>query len=238
MNSVPRIFYDGDISTDINKHIELDREAIHKIVTVLRLKIGSNLYLQSVDVRAYVEIIELSKKRVLVSILNIYPLTTPNYRFEVYQAITKREYMDFIVEKYAEIGVTKIIPTITSRSIQDLKAKTVDRYRSIVIHAALQSESDFFTEVTEPIHLTDIQATTTDKILFHEREGQKTFPDKLSTDISMIIGAEGGFTEDETTLISSKGFDIYTPLKKILKAETAAIAFATNIMMKIYDKNI
>lgn len=239
MSSIPRIFYNGDISSDIDnnidKHLELDREAMHKVVTVLRLKVGDNLYLQSDNKRAYVEIIELSKKRVIVSILKTYNLTTPNYRFEVYQAITKREYMDFIVEKYAEIGVTKIIPTITSRSIQDLKAKTVERYRTIAINAALQSESDFFLEIVEPINLSDINPDTTDKIFFHERDGLKSFPEKITTDISMIIGAEGGFTEEEYNLISSRGFDIYTPIKKILKSETAAIAFATNIMIKISE---
>lgn len=234
MKDLHRFFTDIDIH--VNYTVTLDEDISRKIISVLRLKIADDIYLQNSICMATAKIITIIKHQVTVDIISIRELLKPNYRFEVYQAIAKREYMDFIIEKYSELGVTKIIPIITSRSINELKDKTLERYKTIAKQAVLQSEGEFVPEITKPIRLDKIVLNTIDNFLFHERVGIKNMPTHSSRSISIMIGAEGGFAGSEVDILTAKGFVAYNPIKKILKAETAAVVFASNLLIQLYDK--
>ncbi len=234
MKDLYRFFTDMNIYTDDT--IALNQEISHKITSVLRLNVADQILLQNHICMATVKIISIAKHQVVVNVESIRGLKKPNYKFEVYQAIAKREYMDFIIEKYSELGVTKIIPTITSRSINELKDKTLERYKTIAKQAVLQSEGEFVPEIAKPIRLNMIELNTIDNFLFHERVGIKNMPTNSSRDISIMIGAEGGLSDSEVELLTDKGFVAYNPIKKILKAETAAVVFASNLLIQLYDK--
>ncbi len=233
MKDLHRFFTDLDIYNDDT--IALDEDISRKIISVLRLKIADEIYLQNNICISTAKITNITKHQVVVIVESVRDLIKPNYRFEVYQAIAKREYMDFIIEKYSELGVTKIIPIITSRSISELKDKTLARYKTIAKQAVLQSEGEFVPEITKPIRLDKIKLDTTDNFLFHERVGIKNMPTNSSRNISIMIGAEGGFAESEVDILTAKGFVAYNPIKKILKAETAAVVFASNLLIQLYD---
>ena len=233
MKDLHRFFTDTIISA--GEVIALDEDISHKITSVLRLKIDDEICLQNSVNMATAKIVTITKNKVDVKVKSIRELIKPSYIFEVYQAIAKREYMDFIVEKYSELGVTKIIPVITSRSINELKDKTLARYKTIAKQAVLQSEGEFIPEICKPIRLDKIELDTTDNFLFHERVGIKNMPALSCRNISIIIGPEGGFADSEVEVLTAKGFVAYNPIKKILKAETAAVVFASNLLIQLYD---
>ena len=167
-----------------------------------------------------------------VRILNSRPVIKPDYKFTVYQCVAKREYMDFIIEKYSELGVTDIIPVISNRSLDSLKSSAYERYVQIAKESAMQCEREVVAEIHPAQKLERIKPAD-ENILFHERLGEKSMPAITSKNISMIIGPEGGFTDKEYNYLINVGFKAYTPIDTILKAETAAVLFAGMIRLSI-----
>ena len=229
MRRLRRVYFDGEISPVI----ELDENQSRKLKTVLRAEQGDIVEVLTNEYLAEGEIYIAGKKGVQVRILKSRPVIKPDYKFTVYQCVAKREYMDFIIEKYSELGVTDIIPVISNRSLDSLKSSAYERYVQIAKEAAMQCEREVVAEIHPAQKLERIKPSANENILFHERQGEKYMPEITSKNISMIIGPEGGFTDKEYNYLINAGFKAYTPIDTILKAETAAVLFAGMIRLSI-----
>lgn len=229
MRRLRRVYFDGEISPVI----ELDENQSRKLKTVLRAEQGDIVEVLTNKYLAEGEIYIAGKRGVQVRILKSRPVIKPDYKFTVYQCVAKREYMDFIIEKYSELGVTDIIPVISNRSLDSLKSSAYERYVQIAKEAAMQCEREVVAEIHPAQKLERIKPSADENILFHERQGEKYMPEITSKNISMIIGPEGGFTDKEYNYLINAGFKAYTPIDTILKAETAAVLFAGMIRLSI-----
>lgn len=229
MRRLRRVYFDGEISPVI----ELDENQSRKLKTVLRAEQGDIVEVLTKEYLAEGEIYIAGKKDVQVRILSSRPVINPDYRFTVYQCIAKREYMDFIIEKYSELGVTDIIPVISTRSLDSLKSSAYERYVQIAKEAALQCEREVVANILPVQKIERLKPCGDENILFHERLGEKSMPVISSKNISIIIGPEGGFTDKEYNYLINAGFKAYTPIDTILKAETAAVLFAGMIRLSI-----
>lgn len=229
MRRLRRVYFDGEISSVI----ELDENQSRKLKTVLRAEQGDIVEVLTKEYLAEGEIYIAGKRGVQVHILSRRPVVKPDYKFTVYQCIAKREYMDFIIEKYSELGVTDIIPVISNRSLSSLKSSAYERYVQIAKEAAMQCEREVIAEIHTVQKLEKIKPAADENILFHERFGEKFMPEITSKNVSMIIGPEGGFTDKEYNYLINAGFKAYTPINTILKAETAAVLFAGMIRLSI-----
>lgn len=229
MRRLRRVYFDGELTPII----ELDENQSRKLKTVLRAEQGDIVEILTNEYLAEGEIFISGRKSIQVRVTNKRPVCIPDYKFIVYQCIAKREYMDFIIEKYSELGVTDIIPVISNRSLESLKPSAYERYVQISKEAALQCERESVTIIHAAQKLERIKPAGTENILFHERLGEKCMPQITSNNISMIIGPEGGFTDKEYNYLLNAGFKAYTPLNTILKAETAAVLFAGMIRLSL-----
>ena len=229
MRRLRRVYFDGEISPVI----ELDENQSRKLKTVLRAEQGDIVEVLTNEYLAEGEIYIAGKRGVQVRILKSRSVIKPDYKFTVYQCVAKREYMDFIIEKYSELGVTDIIPVISTRSLDSLKSSAYERYVQIAKEAAMQCEREVVAEIHPAQKLERIKPSADENILFHERQGEKYMPEITSKNISMIIGPEGGFTDKEYNYLINAGFKAYTPIDTILKAETAAVLFAGMIRLSI-----
>lgn len=229
MRRLRRVYFDGEISSVI----ELDENQSRKLKTVLRAEQGDIVEVLTNEYLAEGEIYVAGKRGVQVRILKSRPVIKPDYKFTVYQCMAKREYMDFIIEKYSELGVTDIIPVISNRSLDSLKSSAYERYVQIAKEAAMQCEREVVAEIHPAQKLERIKPSADENILFHERFGEKSMPEITSKNVSMIIGPEGGFTDKEYNYLINAGFKTYTPIDTILKAETAAVLFAGMIRLSI-----
>lgn len=229
MRHLRRVYFNGTLS-DV---IELGEQESRKLRTVLRCEPGDTVEILTPDYLAEGEVALSGKRAVHVRILSKRDIIKPDYQLKVYQCITKREYMDFMIEKYSELGVTDIIPVVSSRSFDGLKQSSLERYVSISIESALQCEREVPAVIHKPVKIEQIRPTSDDNILFHERLGEKNMPDIKSRSVSMIIGPEGGFTDYEYNALTKAGFKPYTPINTILKAETAAVLFAGMVRLSI-----
>jgi len=215
-----RIFYEADVSTPFS----LEGDYFHYLKNVVRAKEGDMVGVLTESAFAECRISELGKRNALLTPENCRDAKKHDYRLKVYQCVLKREYMDFAVEKYAEMGATEIVPVFSERSLKELKEKTKSRYSDIVRKAVLQSENEQMPVVHDAADIPDIKADMDENILFYERCTENSVI-KPSKSMSIVIGPEGGFTEEEYEMLFEKGFAPVRPIKQILKAETASVVF-------------
>ena len=161
----------------------------------------------------------------------------PDVKVTLYQALPKGDKMELIIQKAVEIGVSEIVPVISSRCVsrpdkKSLSKKTV-RWQKIAKQAAMQSGRGIVPKVKECISFNDaVKSAKGDKVIFYELGGEsvKTILKDKPSEISMFIGSEGGFSSEEVNLVTENGGRKATLGKRILRAETAPLVALTLIM--------
>jgi 16S rRNA (uracil1498-N3)-methyltransferase len=231
MKGLIRIFE----NTEFVDLLEIKNNNFHYLKNVRRVTSDSLIVIMSYNQIAKYQIIEINKKSILLKLIKHSDIIKPKYELTLYQAILKREYMDNVVEKAGEIGVTKFVPVITSRSIGQIKENTLKRYKDLLISGTMQAEHNFIPEFLNPIKLNEIKPQDTDFYVFYERNGKKQIPQINSNKISLFIGAEGGITDEELEILKLKGAEIISPTNSILKSESASLIFTG--MVKIFMEN-
>ncbi|HME60147.1 MAG TPA: 16S rRNA (uracil(1498)-N(3))-methyltransferase [Candidatus Binatia bacterium] len=150
--------------------------------------------------------------------------------------LTKGEKMDFVVEKATELGVQTIAPFISTFSVPKLDARKITartaRWEKIALSASKQCGR---TRVPEILPLCEFERWIkhdrgeTLKLLFWENEQRQSvhearekYPEEKS--VLLAIGPEGGFAAQEAEAAKSNGFEPIRIGRRILRAETAAVA--------------
>jgi 16S rRNA (uracil1498-N3)-methyltransferase len=150
--------------------------------------------------------------------------------------LTKGEKMDFVVEKATELGVRMIAPFVSSYTVPRLDEAKISRraarWQKIALSAAKQCGR---TRIPEILALTEFQTLVSQpwfdtlKLFFWENESQQTLshiqaaqPEVRS--VLLVIGPEGGFSDQEANLAKERGFQSVALGRRTLRAETAAVA--------------
>jgi 16S rRNA (uracil1498-N3)-methyltransferase len=158
-------------------------------------------------------------------------------------AVFKFDRMEWAIEKCTELGVSRIVPVIAGRTDAHLAAaseKRVERWRRLALQASEQSRRAGPPEITASLKLSDATALPGAlRIVLAESE-QQPLRDVLEADaveshspesqITLAIGPEGGWAEDELELFHVAGWVSASLGSTVLRAETAAIA-ATAIVI-------
>ena len=144
-------------------------------------------------------------------------------------APVKKDKTDFIIEKACELGVRKIIPTLTERTISD-KVR-IERYQAQTIEACEQCRRLDIPEISNPLFLNEIlKAWPQNRILYYMDEtgnGENVTAAFTNnrTPSAILVGPEGGFSAEELTLLAQQTFTKGVSLgSRILRAETAVAA--------------
>ena len=224
---------------DTNKYIITGENAKH--IRVLRMRNGEELTLVTpLGIQHDCVIADVNQSQVVVDVLGSHPCENePDVFVTLYQALPKGDKMDYIVQKCVELGVSRIVPVMSSRCVsrpdeKSLKKKTA-RWQKIALQAAMQSRRGIIPEVCQCVSLKQAAELTgeNDKtVFFYELGGDSVkniLADKPKT-IGMFIGSEGGFEESEAELVLSNGAVAATLGKRILRAETAPLAALSVIM--------
>jgi len=237
-----RIFLDE--LSPLKQPVVIRDEKAHYLFSVLRCKTGEGLIVTDEKGCSYTaQILSASKKEVTIDITGGYILNTEsNLDIILIQGLLKGEKMDFVIQKTTELGVSAIIPVITERS-QLRDTRKHPRWKKIAEEASRQSGRTKIPEIFETCsfkNIFDIPVLISGKgIIFWEQGGEKlpAVASRLShTDkIFLIIGPEGGFSEEEVLLASEKGFFTATLGSRILRAETASIAAVSIIQFALGD---
>lgn len=233
---MPR-FFCQDIA---DNHIRITGADAHHIGRVLRMRPGEELTVcdeQGTDYRGVITAI--SPQEVRLTVIATSPtLSEPTLRVTLYQGLPKSDKLDWIIQKTVELGVTRIVPVVTSRSIAradgDKADKKRERWQRIAAEAAGQSGRGVIPAVSAPLSWRQLleELAPEQTLVFYEGGGQplSALVDRHTTDLSVIVGPEGGFAPQEMAALTGRGVTPATLGKRILRCETAPVAALAAIM--------
>lgn len=141
-------------------------------------------------------------------------------------ALLKADKLDLVVEKVTELGATRIVLFTCAHSLGSGSTRRLERWQRIALSAAKQCGRSRVPviEGPEPIDAVAIRAAGL-RLLCWEHAAETRLPDRSAVSSVLIaIGPEGGFADEEITLLRQSGFDAISLGPRILRAETAAIA--------------
>lgn len=224
-----------------DEKIILDGESARHIAKSLRMRVGDVICVTDGGGDDYgCQIEEITKDEVVLKVCYKQACESePSCRVTIYQGVPKSSKMEDIIQKCVELGVCEIVPTLTKRCVSrpDDKAagKKNQRYQKIALEAAQQSGRGIVPQIENMKTLR--QAIAEDesdvKIVFYEGGGEKLAdivkPDTES--VSVFIGPEGGFEQEEVEQIEASGGVRATLGKRILRTQTAPVAALTAIML-------
>ena len=153
-------------------------------------------------------------------------------------ALIRREKFELVLQKATELGVTRIIPFVSSRCVVREKPekaqKVLARWNGIVREAAEQCKRNVIPEVTETMSFEQLLKQEAElKLAAYENAygSGESLSDLIAgqKSILIVIGPEGGFSTAEVGRMEEAGFVPVTLGSRILRAETAAIASAAMI---------
>lgn len=202
----------------------LNKDQIHQIKDVLRLKEGDEIALFNRDQKeVLVRIEEISKKKVEFEIISEREKNQVVSRKVILApALIKRDKFEWIVQKATETGVSEIVPLITDHAVKfGLQKKRLEK---IMIEAVEQSSRISVPALSEPMEFKELLKRKVKKIFF-DFNGDKFQTADLAGDSEVIIfiGPEGGWGEGERKAAQENGCLIRSLGAQTFRAETAAI---------------
>lgn len=231
-------FFTDDIIS--NTYVITGENAAH-IQKSLRMAVGEELTLCTPDKMVHTcKITSITAKEVIVSVIKSQQCEQePTVNVTLFQALTKGDKMDTIVQKAVELGVTRIVPFLSARCVSRPDKKSADkktiRWQKIALGAAMQSRRGIVPTVENTVDFSTAckMAQQSEKtIIFYECGGSRVneIINKDVNSLSVFIGSEGGFEQAEVQQILQNGGQAATLGKRILRAETAPLAALSIIM--------
>ena len=220
----------------------------HYLFRVLRMRAGDRLTLfdgEGRQAEAEVGAIGARTADLRVGEPTVAPSSTAP-RLTVLLSIIKGERMDFCLPKLVELGVGRIIPVLAERSVVKLDGeraeKRRERYRAQVRAAAQQCRSPILPLVDPVSRLGEALARVADAelklVLWEDARAvplRSALPAATPAQVAVLVGPEGGLTEDEVERAREAGFAAVGLGPRILRAETAAVASAAILAYALGD---
>ncbi len=231
-------FY-ADSPSSPSRKVYLAPEDAHHALHVLRLKDGEQVEL-ILDGARYSAGLSLEGDGQVSAVLDsLLPDTEPKLRITLFQGLPKGDKMDWIIQKGVELGISRFVPVIMSRCVVRLSGrdaeKKAERWQRIAREAGKQSGRCLIPEVCAPVAISDLEpmlAVAGNTVVpWEDCRGNgplswsRVHPDLRS--IGIVIGPEGGISDDEIDFFLLQDCDIITLGPRILRTETAGLAAAS-----------
>ena len=226
------------------KTVRISGEEFKHIVKVLRYKEGNNIELFDENYVTHQAVIKDISSKDLVAEISTSKLVKieSNLNINLYQAITKGNKMDLIVQKCGELGVRSITPIYSERTVIQKTGKS-KRWSKIAVESCKQSGRTKPLTINGPNSFKEIIKSLSENdlnLLFYENNtvSLKTFLENIqikNSTVNLVIGPEGGFSEEEIMKAKQQKVNILGLGPRILRAETAAIAAVSIIQFYFGD---
>lgn len=224
-----RIYINNHLAENIK--LELGSDHTHYIKTVLRLKVNDQFRIfNGTDGEFLAQIAKLDRNNIAITIQECLRKPRTESSLTLAMSIIKQDKLMLAINMATQLGVTKIVPLITERC--QFRSVNIERLTKCVIEATEQSERLNPPVIELAISIQNYLKKNNNFVLYaneHEKEENSILKLKSSNkdiaDISIVIGPEGGFTNDENALLASyKNAHSISLGKNILRAETATVA--------------
>jgi 16S rRNA (uracil1498-N3)-methyltransferase len=224
--------------------ITIEGEDVQHISRVLRLREGDQITLcdqKGMDYQASIE--SISKHIVKTTVLSKEPSRgEPSIEAVIYQGIPKSTKMDLILQKCTEMGIVRVVPVMTARTVVKLEsekdeAKKVARWSKIAEEAAKQSARGLVPKIEMPMSLEEALADSRKlDLVLMPYEGEREVSVKAALQgkrpkaAGFFIGPEGGFEAYEVERARQNDIIPVTLGSRIMRTETAGFALLTCLM--------
>lgn len=226
-----------NVSLDVGSELALDAYASHHLRRVLRFPQGQNITLFNGDGKNYLGKVLQVKKNCIVTILEKkHNLSESKLNITLVQGIIKGEKMDFLIQKSVELGVNNIIPVFTQHCVtqfqgEKLQKRTI-RWQKTIISACEQSGRSIVPNLELPMNFNDfIHTEFGNGFILHPRAKQSLLTTNKTNQATIIIGPEGGFSEQEIINANAQGAKSVCLGSRVLRAETASLATIANMQL-------
>ena len=206
----------------------------HHLIHVMRTSAGEIVELfNGAGLVARAEVLKVSRRDASLKIIDSQMFSDSTREVILGTAVPKGDRFDWLIEKVTELGVTRLVPLITARSVVDPRDSKLDKLRQTIISACKQSRRH---------HLLELDAVTRwDDFVKHQMAGRPSYiadprhdsqplgSNQLVGKSSVVfaIGPEGGFTDDEVDQAINAGAMAISLGPLILRIETAAVVLAS-----------
>ena len=212
----------------------------HQLRTVLRLERGSVITLLDGSGAAYptrIESLDAGEATGRV-VAKQAVRSEPGVVLTLYQCVLKRERFEWMLQKGTELGVSRFVPVISSRTVVRPAARLLskyDRWGAIVREAAEQSRRGRLPTIEGPLLWDEAleQGAGLRLLAWEEAGGDSAglYPRIAGArEVSLLVGPEGGISQEEATAAAEQGWLPISLGPRVLRAETAAVAAATIVL--------
>lgn len=216
----------------LNTTVCLEDQAAQHVAKVLRLKIGDKLHLFNGEGGAWLsEIIAIQKKFVTAQTLGFLDENNESPLYVALgQGICRGEKMDFIIQKATELGLTEFTPILIERTQFNLNGerlqKKIIHWQRVAISACEQCGRNKIPIIHQPTTLQNWLENQSSELnlILHPHTTQNDFSALKPKSVSVLVGSEGGFNEQEVATALQKKFIALKLGPRILRTETAPIA--------------
>ncbi|MCF6343343.1 MAG: 16S rRNA (uracil(1498)-N(3))-methyltransferase [Devosiaceae bacterium] len=236
-----------DMSINLNDIIALDKKQSNYLISVLRKNIGDELIIFNGENGAFLAKIEGASKKAaqLLVLEQLAEQPKPNDLWYFFAPLKKAR-LDYMVQKATEMGVGTMQPVITQYS--QVKRLKNERINANIIEAVEQCEILSIPKIEQEITLKNLignwQKTHGNRKLILADETMSaaspvaTLQALRGEKIALLIGPEGGFSDEELSLLHEQNFVVSISLgSRILRADTAAVAALALIQSIIFENH-
>jgi 16S rRNA (uracil1498-N3)-methyltransferase len=238
-----RVFVEAPLSG--GAAVKLTGTAANHVTRVLRLRVGEELTLfngTGGEFAARIEAFTASTVTVAVGAERAVERESP-LLLTLAQGVSRGERMDLVMQKATELGVTRLVPVLTERSVVRLDASQAERklahWRAIAIAACEQSGRNRPPEVSPPQALADFlrAGAASGTRLLLAPAAQLRLPEipRPVTAVTVLIGPEGGLTHEEQERAVAAGFVGVRLGPRVLRTETAALTALALLQQEFGD---
>ncbi len=225
-----RFFIETELT--VGSTIQLTESVFHHWVRVLRAQLQEQATLFNGQGGEYLATLtEINKKNASVTIENFNPANrNAPFKAVLGQVMSKGDRMDYAIQKATELGVSQIQLLTSERCEMRLKydrdQKKLDHWQAVAISACEQCGLNLVPEVLAPISLNEWLSSSElphSKFVLAPEKEQKDVLAGIQPELALLIGPEGGLSENEITQANQAGFMNWCIGDRVLRTETAPV---------------
>lgn len=229
-----------NIFKDKNELI-IDNFEYNHLVKVLRKREGDEVVITDGELGVYdCKIKSIDKEKITCTILKAkFNIFESKLKVHLYLCVLRNsERFEFAIEKAVELGAHSITPVFSERVINKsaFSSNKLKRLNQIILSAMSQSQRCFKPVLNAPETFSEMTSKTNDfenKLAMYEfaDENNVINVNELSGEVHLLTGPEGGFSDSEVQKLSESNWKVLSLGQRKLRAETAAIAALTKILI-------
>jgi 16S rRNA (uracil1498-N3)-methyltransferase len=222
--------------------VDVEGDEAHHAVAVRRLRVGERVVLtDGAGTSLTGTVVATSKRRLTVTADDVDTSPEPDPAFTVVQALPKGDRGELAVEVLTEVGVATVVPWAAARSVAvwrgERAVKSLARWRSTAREAAKQARRAWFPEVTDLASTDEVLALVAAAdvaVVLHEGAATSLASVELPARgrVVMVVGPEGGLTEDEVASLTAAGGHAVRLGAEVLRTSTAGVAAVSALLAR------